>query len=206
MKVLVACEFSGVVRDAFTRRGHDAWSCDFLESTKNGQHLQGDVLKFLDRGWNLMIAHPPCTYLANSGVHLLHRDQSRWTKLDQATELFNALLNAPIKKICVENPVPHKYALKRIVERDLLSDTRPRKYSQLIQPYQFGHQESKAVCLWLNGLQPLIPTSDLKAKTKALPKSKSHRILWMSKSPNRWKDRSVTYEGIAQAMAEQWGT
>lgn len=203
MKVLVACEFSGVVRDAFSRQGHDAWSCDFLESENEGKHLQGDVLEFLDRGWDLMIAHPPCTYLANSGVRWL-KDSSRWAKMDKAAELFNALLNAPIKKICVENPVPHKYAVMRIFESDLLSDTRSRRYTQVIQPYMFGHREQKATCLWLKGLHPLIPTTNLKAETMALPSRDRQRLHWLPPSPDRWKVRSTTYSGVAEAMAEQW--
>ena len=204
MKVLVACEFSGVVRGAFAGRGHDAWSCDLLESDEEGKHLKGDVRRFLDRKWDLLIAHPPCTYFANSGVRWLKNQNdpgygnlSRWAKLDQAADLFNALLDAPIPKICVENPIPHKYAVTRIKDRN---------WNQLIQPYMFGHLESKATCLWLQGLNPLTPTSDFKAKTKALPKSKSHRVHYMTPSPDRWKHRSITSVGIAEAMAEQWGT
>jgi len=197
VKVLVACEFSGVVRDAFKRQGHDAWSCDLLESEEDGQHLQGDIRQFLDQAWDIMIAHPPCTYFTNSGVRWLHEDPSRWAKLDRAADLFNALLDAPISKICVENPIPHRYAVTRIKDR---------RYTQLIQPYMFGHQEQKATCLWLKKLKPLTPTSNLKAETMALPSRDRQRLHWLPPSPNRWKLRSTTYQGVADAMADQWGT
>ena len=206
MKVLVACEFSGVVRDAFKRQGHDAWSCDLLESEEDGQHLQGDIRQFLDQAWDIMIAHPPCTYLANSGVQWLHHDTSRWEKLDEAATFFNTLLQATIPKICIENPIPHIHAQKRIVERDLLSDTRPCKYSQIIQPYMFGHRESKAICFWLKGLHPLVPTTDLKDETMALPSNARQRLFYLPPSQDRWKLRSTTYQGVADAMADQWGT
>ena len=197
MRVLVACEFSGVVRRAFRELGHDAWSCDLLPADDDSEfHYQCDVLDILDDGWDLMIAHPPCTYFANSGVCWLHTEEGRWEKLDEAAVFFNTLLDSSIPLICVENPIPHKYAIERIGAR---------KYTQLIQPYMFGHKETKATCLWLKGLDPLIPTSDLKKETMALPSAQRQRIHWLPPSPDRWKLRSTTYQGIADAMATQWG-
>ena len=151
---------------------------------------------YVDDGWDLMIAHPPCTYFANSGVCWLHTEEGRWEKLDEAAVFFNTLLDSSILLICVENPIPHKYAIERIGGR---------KYTQLIQPYMFGHKETKATCLWLKGLDPLIPTSDLKKETMALPSAQRQRIHWLPPSPDRWKLRSTTYQGIADAMANQWG-
>lgn len=181
MRVLVACEFSGTVRDAFAARGHDAWSCDLLPSEKNGQHIQGDVLDVLDDGWDLMVAHPPCTHLAVSGA--------RWFKdkvLEQAEALdfVRALMDAPIPRIAIENPVS-------------VISSKIRKPDQTIQPWQFGHGETKAVCLWLNGLMPLRPTNIVEGR-----EARVHR---MPPGPNRWKERSRFFPGIADAMAEQWG-
>ena len=196
MRVLVACEYSGRVRDAFSRNGHDAVSVDFLPSETEGNHIIGDVLEVIrSQSFDLMIAHPPCTFLTNSGVTWLHKDSSRWAKLDDASTFFKALLDAPIERICVENPIPHKYAVERI------GDT----YSQLIQPWMFGHMETKATCLWLKGLWPLVPTTNLKSETWALPPAQRQRLLWLSQSQGRWKERSRTYKGIAEAMACQWG-
>ena len=188
MRVLVACEFSGIVRNAFASRGHDAWSCDYLPTEREGNHIQGDVRDILEEGWDLMIAHPPCTYLANSGVRWLHERPERWEELEEAAEFFRTLLNAPIKRICVENPIPHKYAIELI----------GRKYDQIIQPYQFGEPYSKATCLWLKNLPPLRPT-------KILTKGIEQKVWREPPSPKRWKNRSRTYPGIAKAMAEQWG-
>ena len=186
---MVACEFSGIVRDEFASRGHDAWSCDLLPSERKGNHIQGDVREVLSDGWDLMIAHPPCTYLCNSGVRWLYERPERWKKMREAAEFFRTLLNAPIERICVENPIPHKYALRLI----------GRKYSQIIQPYQFGEPYSKATCLWLKNLPPLKPT-------KIIPKAKvKHQVAREPASAERWKKRSRTYKGIAVAMAEQWG-
>ena len=194
MRVLIACEFSGVVREAFRSRGHDAWSCDILPALDNSPyHYQCDVLDILDDEWDLMIAHPPCTYFTNSGVSWLHKDPERWSKLDEAAVFFNALLDADIPKICIENPVPHKYALERIGGR---------KYTQLIHPYQFGHLEQKATCLWLKNLPPLKHTSDLRVQTKSLPIQQKQRILWMG--DNKDGKRSITFNGFADAMASQW--
>lgn len=181
MRVLVACEFSGRVRDAFRRRGHDAWSCDLLPSDVPGPHFQGDVSDLLGDGWDLMVAHPPCTYLAVSGA--------RWwadRQQEQAESLaFVALLaEAPIPRICIENPIGK-----------LSSEW--RKPDQIFQPWQFGHGETKATCLWLKGLPPLVPTNVVEGR-----EAKVHR---MPPGPDRWKQRSLTYLGVAEAMAEQWG-
>jgi len=180
MRVLVACEFSGIVREAFRRRGHDAWSCDLLPCERKGQHIQRDVLEILDDRWNLMIAHPPCTHLAVSGA--------RWFKYKQkeqaeAIAFFMALVNAPVEKICVENPVS-------------IMSTRYRKPDQVIQPWQFGHGETKAICLWLKNLPVLRPTN--------IVKGRKPRVYYEPPSTERWKNRSRTYHGIAEAMAEQW--
>lgn len=191
MKVLIACEFSGRVRDAFRARGHDAWSCDLLPTDGNKKyHLIGNVLDYLmlrlDK-WDLLIAHPPCTYLCNSGIRWLYSQKGRKEKMIQGATFFRVLLEAPISKICVENPIPHKYAVKFI----------GRKYDQIIQPWQFGCGETKATCLWLKNLPKLQP-SDIVSGRKA-------RIHKMAPSKNRSKLRSITYQGIADAMAEQWG-
>ena len=196
MKVLVACEFSGTVRDAFIGKGHDAMSCDILPTEAPGPHYEGDVVDILDDGWDLMIAHPPCTYLTNSGVQHLYKDPGRWEKLDEGAAFFKQLLDAPVPRIAVENPIPHKYAIERIGGR---------KYDQLIQPYLFGHPERKATCLWLKELPKLAATKDVKDEMLALPKRISQRLHFASPGPDRWKLRSKTYQGIADAMADQWG-
>lgn len=185
MKVLVACEFSGIVRQAFSQRGHDAWSCDLLPTEIPGQHIQGDVLKILNGDWDLMIAHPPCTRLCNSGVMWLKR-RNLWGDMVDGANFFNRLKNANIPKICIENPIPHKYAVEII-----------GKYDQVVQPWQFGHGETKATCLWLKGLPALKPTEIVTGRVQRL-----HRL---PPSNNRAKLRSITYQGIANAMAEQWG-
>lgn len=198
MRVLVACEFSGTVRDAFRLQGHDAWSCDLLPTEVPGPHLQGDVREILDAGWDLLVAHPPCTYLSNAGVRHLHSVPSRrgtlpsvhGTKrvaaLCDAADLFLTLFEAPVIRICCENPIPNRYAKELIGE-----------YSQLIQPWQFGHGEVKATCLWLRGLPPLVPTD--------IVSGREPRIHRMSPGPHRARERSRTYPGIAWAMATQWG-
>lgn len=189
MKVLVACEFSGVVRDAFIWRGHDAISCDLLPTEKLGPHIQDNVLDYLAEDWDLMIGHPPCTYLCNSGVRWLYTsdkniDTKRWNLMAQAAIFFRCLLNANIERICIENPIPHKY-------------TELPKYSQIIQPWMFGHEETKATCLWLKNLPLLKPTQVVEGR--------EGRIWRMGPSPTRAKERSKTYLGIAKAMADQWG-
>lgn len=182
MRVLVACEFSGVVRDAFMALGHDAVSCDLLPSESDGPHMQGDVLSIVnDPGWDLMIAHPPCTHLAVSG--------ERWFKGKEqeqadALEFVRALLAAPIPRIALENPIS-------------IISSRIRKPDQIIQPWQFGHGEVKATCLWLKNLPPLVPTDIVDGRV-----ARVHRA---PPSPDRWKERSRTLAGIAAAMATQWG-
>jgi len=192
--ILVACEFSGTVREAFRELGFNAWSCDVLPSDLPGNHIQGDVREVLNHEWDLMIAHPPCTYLTNSGVCHLHTDPSRWAKLDEAAEFFKALISAPIAHIAIENPIPHKYASERIGQ----------KYSQIIQPWQFGHTESKATCLWLKNLPKLEESENVKAQMLLLPANQRQRLHYLPPSKDRWKLRSKTYPGIAKAIAEQW--
>jgi len=187
MKVLVACEFSGIVRDAFRARGHDAVSCDLLPAERPGPHIQGDVLEILDNGWDLIVAHDPCTYQCNSGVRWLYADESRWECLDRSCEFTRKILGAPIDKIARENPIPHKYAVERI----------GRTYDQIVHPWQFGHPETKATCLWLEGLPHLVPTD--------IVEGREARIHKMPPSKDRGKLRSITFQGIANAMAEQWG-
>ena len=196
MKVLVACEYSGRVRDAFRARGHHAVSCDILPTDVAGPHHEGDVRDILGEGWDLMIAHPPCTYLTNSGVTWLHKDPSRWAKLDDGAAFFKMLLAAPIERIAVENPIMHKYAKERIGGI---------KQSQVIQPWMFGHTEQKATCLWLKNLPLLQPTNNVKEQMMALPDNERQRLHYLPPSADRWKKRSETFQGIADAMAEQWG-
>ena len=196
MKVLVACEYSGTVRDAFRRLGHDAWSCDLLPTDADPTyHYQGDVLEILENGWDLMIAHPECTYLTNSGVRWLYKDINRWFKLFEGAEFFKKMLNANIPKIAVENPIQHKYAKALIGFR----------HTQIIQPWMFGHMEQKATCLWLKNLPVLKPTNVVKEEMLKLPDNERQRLHYLPPGPDRWKIRSKTYTGIAQAMAEQWG-
>ena len=184
MRVLVACEYSGRVRQAFRGRGHDAWSCDLYEPAEDGSpwHRSGDAARIaLEGGWDLMIAHPPCTHLAVSG--------SRWFKdkrdqQQQALDFVRALMSAPIERIAIENPIS-------------VISSRIRKPDQIIQPWQFGHGETKATCLWLKGLPKLTPTNVVDGR-----EARVHR---MPPGPNRWKERSRTFQGIADAMADQWG-
>ena len=190
MNVLIACEFSGIVRNAFRRLGHDAWSCDLLDQEQEtpdlwNAHYKGDVLELLrDKSfeWDLMIAHPPCTHLAVSGA--------RWFKGKQveqarALDFVRALMNAPIRRIAIENPIS-------------IISSHIRKPDQIIQPWQFGHGETKATCLWLKNLPLLQPTN--------IVSGRSSRVHYESPGPERWKNRSRTLQGIADAMAEQWGT
>ena len=196
MRVLVACEYSGTVRDAFIRAGHYAASCDLLPSDSPlGDHYQCNVMDIINNDWDLMIAHPPCTYLTNSGVCWLHKDPSRWALLDEGASFFKSLLEAPIPMKCIENPIQHKYAKERI----------GRKQNQVVQPWMFGHMEQKATCLWLEGLPLLEPTDNVKAQMLELPKRERERLHYLSPSKDRWKLRSATYKGIAEAMAQQWG-
>lgn len=197
LRVLVACEFSGVVRRAFEARGHDAWSCDLLPAEDgSNKHYCGDVRDILSDGWDLlMVAHPPCTRLCNSGVRWLHKPppgkskEEIWADLDEGAELFSDLWNAPVDRVAIENPVMHKHAKQRI--RNFEPQT------QTIQPWQFGHGETKATCLWLRNLPALRPTKIVDGRT-----ARVHR---MPPGPDRWKERSRTFDGIAEAMAHQWG-
>lgn len=182
MRVLVACEFSGVVREAFRAAGHAAMSCDLLPAEDDSQwHLQGDVREFLDEGWELLIAHPPCTHLAVSGARWFKDKQAEQA---EALEFVRTLLNAPVPMIALENPIS-------------IISSRIRKPDQIIQPWQFGHGETKATCLWLKNLPPLVPTN--------IVEGRENRVHRMPPGRDRWKERSRTFAGIAQAMADQWG-
>lgn len=195
MRVLVACEYSGTVRDAFIALGHDAVSCDLLPTDSPGPHYQGDVFDIIDDGWDLMIAHPPCTFLANSGVMWLHKQEGRWEKMREGALFFKRLLNANIPKICIENPIMHKYAKEIIGEN----------FTHSVQPYEFGHLEQKRTCLWLKGLDELKQTDNVKEAMMLLPDKERQRLHYLPPSKDRWKLRSTTYKGIAEAMAKQWG-
>jgi hypothetical protein len=184
MRVLVACEYSGRVRDAFIAGGHDALSCDLLPTEVPGPHYQGDVRDILHDGWDLMVAHPPCTYLCSSGIHWNTRRPERWQDTEEAASFFLELMNAPISRIAVENPIG-------------IMSTRYRKPDQIVQPWQFGHGETKATCFWLKNLPPLFPTE--------MASGRVQRIAGLPPSDDRWKIRSETYPGIAAAMARQWG-
>ena len=180
MRVLVACEFSGIVRDAFAARGHDAWSCDLLPTEKPGNHIQGDVLDVLSDGFDLLCAHPPCTHLAVSGARHFWRKEREQV---EALEFVRALMDAPIKRIAIENPIS-------------VISSKIRKPDQIVQPWQFGHGETKRTCLWLKGLPPLVPTNIVAGR-----EARVHR---MPPGPDRWKERSRFFSGIADAMADQW--
>ena len=191
MKVLVACEYSGAVRDQFLAMGHDAMSCDLLPSDVPGPHHQGDVLELLGGGWDLMIAHPPCTDLAVSGAaHFAEKIADG--RQQKALEFVRQLMSAPIAKIAIENPVS-------------VISTKIRKPDQIIHPWQFGHPEQKTTCLWLKGLRPLKPTKNVHQEMMALPKKERERLHYLSPGPERWKQRSKTFSGISAAMAAQWG-
>lgn len=197
MKILIACEFSGIVRRAFRAHGHDAWSCDLLPAQDgSGFHLQGDVCELLKSGWDMMIAHPPCTYLCSSGLHWNTRRPERAEQTRTALDFVSLLLNADIPRIALENPIG-------------CISTRIRKPDQIIQPWQFGDDASKATCFWLKGVPKLAPTSYCE------PRIVNGRRRWANQTDNgqnklapsadRWAQRSITYEGIAEAMAAQWG-
>ena len=220
MKVLVACEFSGIVRDAFRARGHDAWSCDIIPTERPGPHLHDYAELFLEDGWDLMIAHPPCTYLCSSGLHWNKRVPAREKQTHEAMLFIFALMGAPIPKIALENPVG-------------CISTKFRKPDQIIQPYQFGEDASKKTCLWLKGLPKLKPTKFIQSTyackcgfrfDQSLGKygcpncyceKGPAKLVYANQTPSgqnnlgpsktRWKDRSRTYQGIADAMADQWG-
>jgi len=192
MRVLVACEYSGRVRDAFSKLGHDAWSCDLLDTETPGNHYTGSILDILDQEWDLMVAHPPCTYLSNAGARYLYPqgklNQERLEKGLKAKEFFMALYNANIPRIAIENPTPSKvYGLPQ--------------YSQSIQPYEYGHPFKKRTCLWLKGLPMLVPTQIVEERQSTkIPGN------WFNKGgKDRQKERARTFQGIADAMADQWG-
>jgi hypothetical protein len=199
MDILIGCEYSGTVRDEFIKRGHNAISCDLLPTEKEGPHYQGDIFDLLYHKWDMIIAHPPCTYLTVSANRWLKDQPARKSGVlvgearrearREAIDFVKRIMAAPCEKIIVENPI------------GVLS-TEIRKPDQIIQPWQFGHPETKATCLWLKGVLALIPTNIV-----PLPEKESERmkIFHMSPSPDRWKERSLTYPGIAQAMANQWG-
>ena len=180
MRVLIACEYSGTVRDAFAALGHDAWSCDLLPTERPGQHIQDDVLSHLHNGWDLMIAHPPCTHLAVSGARWF---KDKLPEQAEALDFVRRLMDAPIPRIAIENPIS-------IISSSI------RRPDQIIQPWQYGHGETKATCLWLKNLPKLVPTN--------IGEGREARIHKMPPGPDRWKERSRTYQGIATAMATQW--
>lgn len=200
---LIGCEFTARIRDAMRALGHDAWSCDKQPCQGDPRwHIQGDVLDVLDDGWDGAVFHPDCTYMTNASVGHLYRltakpgvlvGPARWVALFGAAEFFNQLKAAPIPKIAIENPIPHKYA------RALIGP-----YTQLVQPWMFGHTESKATCFWLKGLPELVPTNDVRAAMRLLPKREQQRNHYLPPTADRWKLRSATYEGIAAAIALQW--
>ena len=183
MKVLVACEYSGRVRDAFLANGHDAMSCDLLPTEVPGPHYQGSVADVINEGWDLMICHPPCTHLAVSGARHFAAKKASGVQ-DEALDFVRLLLDAPIPRIALENPIS-------------IISSRIRKPDQIIQPWQFGHGETKATCLWLRGLPLLIPTN--------IVDGREPKVHMMPPGPDRWKNRSRTFQGIAKAMADQWG-
>lgn len=208
MRVLVACEYSGAVRDAFAARGHYAMSCDLLPTEKPGNHYQGSVLDILNDGWDLMVCHPPCTYLTVAGVRWLYHpdDKQLPTELrrphpnyptrrqdqEEGLEFVRTLMAAPISRIALENPIS-------------VISTRIRKPEQIVQPWMFGHQQSKQTCLWLKNLPKLVETENVYEEMMLLDKKDRDRVHYMSPGPERWKERSRTFTGIAEAMADQWG-
>lgn len=195
MKILIACEYSGTVRDAFLKAGHYAMSCDLLpcDSTASGDHYQGDVLAILDHGWDMMIAHPPCTHLAVSGAKHFAKKIADGRQ-QAALDFVQALMDAPIPRICIENPVS-------------IISTRIRKPDQIIQPWMFGHEATKTTCLWLKNLPALMPTKIVDRGKRHITKSGRSLPDWYNLPPSedRWKIRSATFPGIADAMATQWG-
>jgi hypothetical protein len=197
MKVLIGCESSGVIREAFRKRGHDAWSCDLLPADDHSRyHLQGNVLNYLNMGWDLLIIHPPCTYLSASGLHWNHRVDGRYQKTEEALNFVRKIMSAPIKRIAIENPVG-------------CISTEIRKPDQYIQPYEFGDDASKKTGLWLKNLPLLVPTAYCEPRIVNGKKRWSNQTdsgqNRLGPSPDRWKLRSKTYQGIADAMADQWG-
>lgn len=197
MRVLVACEESQAVCKEFRVLGHEAYSCDIQECSGGHPewHIQGDVREILGDGWDLLIAHPVCRYLTNSGVRWLHTQPGRWEKMREGAEFFKVLLNAPIPRKAIENPIPHKYALEII----------GRKYDQIVHPHWFGELENKATCWWLEGLPLLEKTNNVKEQMRGMPKNQTDKVHYMAPGPEREKLRSRTLPGPAKAMAQQWG-
>ena len=191
MKVLIACEFSGIVREAFAKLGHDVTSCDLLPSDIPGNHYQGDVKDIINNGWDLMIAHPPCTHLAVSGAKHFYKKQKEQA---EALDFVKLLLNAPIEKIALENPVS-------------VISSKIRKPDQIVQPYWFGHEATKTTCLWLKNLPKLYATNMVDKGKRHITKSGKSLPDWYNLPPSadRWKKRSTTFQGLADAMAQQWG-
>jgi hypothetical protein len=191
MRVLVGCEYSGTVRDAFTAVGCDAMSCDLLPTETEGKHYQGDIRDVLDDGWDLAVFHPPCTHLAISGARWFTEGKKPWAWQEEALDFVRLLMAAPIPRICIENPVS-------------VISSKIRKPEQIIQPWMFGHPEKKRTCLWLKDLPPLTPTNNVYDEMMTLTPRERERVWLMSPGPNRWKERSRFYTGIATAMADQW--
>lgn len=190
MKILIACEYSGIVRDAFAAKGHDAWSCDLLPAERLGKHIQGNVLDIVNDNWDMMIAHPPCTDLAVSGAAWF-KEKIADGRQQRALEFVQKLLDAPIPKIALENPVS-------------VISSKIRKPNQIVHPWMFGHPEQKSTCLWLKGLPKLVETNNVKEEMLKLPKNQRERLHYLPPSKDRWKERSRTFQGLADAMAEQW--
>jgi hypothetical protein len=190
-KVLIACEFSGTVREAFKAKGWDAWSCDLLPTEILGQHIQGNIMDVVNYGWDLMIAHPPCTDLAVSGAAWF-KEKIADGRQQKALDFVQKLMDAPIPRICIENPVS-------------VISSKIRKPDQIIQPWMFGHLETKKTCLWLKNLPFLKESKNVKFEMEKLPKNQQQRLHYLPPSKDRWKKRSKTFQGIADAMANQWG-
>lgn len=192
MRVLVACEYSGIVREAFARLGHDAWSCDLLPTEQPGQHIQGNVRDVLNDGWDMVIAHPPCTDLSSSGAAWFEAKRASGQQ-QRAIDFFMLFARLPCERVAIENPVG-------------IMSSRWREPTQIVHPWQFGHMEQKATCLWLKNLPKLTPTCNVHREMMCLPRNQRERLHFLPPSPTRWMERSRTFQGIADAMAQQWGT
>jgi len=192
MNILIACEYSGTVRDAFARQGHNAVSCDLLPSDTDGHHVIGDIRDLLDGEWDMLIAFPPCTHLAVSGARWFPEKRADGRQ-QEGIDFFMDMVNAPIDRIAIENPIG-------------IMSSHYRKPNQIIQPWMFGHLEQKSTCLWLKNLPTLESTDNVLEAMMDLPKNKRDRLHYLPPSEDRWKLRSKTFQGIAEAMADQWGT
>ena len=192
MNILIACEYSGTVRDAFARQGHNAVSCDLLPSDTDGHHVIGDIRDLLDGEWDMLIAFPPCTHLAVSGARWFPEKRADGRQ-QEGIDFFMDMVNAPIDRIAIENPIG-------------IMSSHYRKPNQIIQPWMFGHLEQKSTCLWLKNLPTLESTDNVLEAMMDLPKNKRERLHYLPPSEDRWKLRSKTFQGIAEAMADQWGT